>query len=950
MQTAVYVLYQRHELEKASCFLTQIAPFIRHDVQLYLLINDQDCLAIRQVAARLSPHMKIVTVGQNLGVAGGRNYLIRHAIDEGAEFLISCDTDIIFEVDYFRRMTRAYASLRASDPQIGLVQPVLFNGPDVLSCFSAFNEIGRWSDLQVRLQKDTSLQQPFWPRIRDTLGEPAALRAVMHTGMSNVWRAHFGQPIDDGTRAPEQDAAFLKTYLTRASSLRSDPPALENVLAEGRPVRIGTAAGGISAFHRSVFETSGGYDEIFNPFGYEDSEFGFRSQAAGFHHYLVPSCAAIHDIFASGQNRSLMYQARIGLLRGVEAGGKWVKAAERNFALRQSLLYGVKNLVGTFARDAQSQPAKSAQLTQLLPSALASYGFEFFRGLLHSAQGGGAADWAGLTELLKPGPAEIYDFVLPLDEKVGFQIHRLIKRGDLSLAQGQSFSLHGFNCHIAEQSSEALLQSRHFDLSMQVRRHSTTQDHSLQLDILSDDVLHKLEIGFTVDFVNAAKDGILRITGFKVQSKVHDYGSFSIEDIYPQPRLHESQHWLPLVENELTATAAIHPAFGLQPVVAALIGYLRSGQPVPTHQPDMQDVSLAAMPSLADATAATPRKRVLIFTDSRGQHKPKGTNHKMFAERLAEDPRLQVEFRLCPMKWTTTLDFLAKYPAEQIASYDHVILYTGIVDWAPRPLSNASDDLYDNPHLANLEHWDLNTTNYSRKVVNNKRPIFDEVFGVEEMARHFSAPFGTTFENEPSINMYRLSAARERLIPKLVAMPNLIFITANRIADGWNGDYPRERPANMNVIHDYSRAFAEAFPAERLVDLMAWSEEEVKVMTCDNLHLTDMGNTYIHNALLHRIFTPKMLASAQTSLDGGSVKIGPAAFVRDELPHKLLIQAAADLLLEPALALPKIEGHLASTIADCLTRVRQDDPIRVHFLRVRDFARCKTVRSGRAGP
>lgn len=936
MQTAVYVLYQRPEFSKASCFLTQVAPFLGADVRLYLLINDEDCGRIRDVATSLSPHIHVITAGRNLGVAGGRNYLVRQAISDGAEFLVACDTDILFEPDYFRRLAAAYAELRTTDPEVGLVQPILFNGPDVRSCFDALQSADDWSSLKDRLQGDISLLQLFWPRIRDSLGEKAALKSIMHTGMSNIWRAHFGDPVGDGSGAPEQDSTFVETYRTRASSLRNDHAVLAKVMAEGRPVRIGTTAGGISAFHKTVFEKSGGYDEIFNPFGYEDSEFGFRTLTTGFHHYLIPGCSAIHDLFISGQNRSLMYAARIGLLRGVEAAGQWLSPQQRSYAMRQSVLYGVKSLVATFTRHAKTQPEDLKLLPTLFPSALASYAFEFFRGLLHSALRGGAADLTALAALLNNGSSEIRGFSLPLDENVTLQIRRVIKRGSLPIQPDQRFSLHGFNCHIAEQKGDELLQSRHFDISVQVQRLGASQDYQLTIDILSDDVLHKVDASFTVNFPGAARDGIVKVTHFATRSKAHDYGSFSTEDLYPQPNIYQSARWLRIVETELKEIAHIGSLFGLEPAINALIGYLNLGNP-----------DASKIPAKASPAKVAPKKRVLIFTDSRGQHKPAGTTHKIFAERLADDPRLQVDTRLCPMKWTTTLDFLASFSKEDLAAYDHVILYTGIVDWSPRRLSNALNDLYDNPAPANLDADKLNTTNYARKVVNRKKDAFDRIFGADEMARHFAAPFPGKFEGEPSINMYRLVAAREKLIPILAAIPNLVFINANRIVPGWRGDYPRERPANMALIHDYSNAFAEAFPSDRLINLMNWSEEEVKLYTCDNLHLTKAGSDYIHDALLDILFGQSGASAATHHRQGETAQQTAASLMTAPPAHRnaadLLRSTAAELLLDPSKALADVNGPLADAISASLAHTVQDDPLRQHFLKVLAHAKARTV-------
>ena len=242
--------------------------------------------------------------------------------------------------------------------------------------------------------------------------------------------------------------------------------------------------------------------------------------------------------------------------------------------------------------------------------------------------------------------------------------------------------------------------------------------------------------------------------------------------------------------------------------------------------------------------------KLLIFTDSRGQHKPANQTHAIFGERLQADPRLQVDLYLCPMKWTTTLDFLEAFPPERLAQYDKVILYTGIVEWSPRRLSSAINDLYNNPAPANADNLSLNTRDYSKKVINNKKRIFDEVFGAEAMAAHFAQPLATEYEGEPTANMYSLEMARKSILPRLAAIPNLIFITSNRFVPGWNGDYKRERPANIGITEQYASLFAASLPQATVIDLMDWSRDEVTRMTCDNLHLTRQGSDYIYDRIM----------------------------------------------------------------------------------------------------
>jgi len=243
--------------------------------------------------------------------------------------------------------------------------------------------------------------------------------------------------------------------------------------------------------------------------------------------------------------------------------------------------------------------------------------------------------------------------------------------------------------------------------------------------------------------------------------------------------------------------------------------------------------------------------RILVFTDSRGQHKAQGSTHKLYGEMLGDLPGLKVDPYYCPFKWTTTLDFLDSFNRNKLAKYDLVVLHTGIVDFSPRPFSNAFGDLYDNQNLENIDNLSLNTRDYLRKIRNWKKPIFDKIFGEETMAEHFQSPFDSFYNGERTINLYGFEMARLRLIPILNRISNLLFVNTNRIVPGWNGDFPRERPRNMDVIHNYCQLLSEDI--ENQIDLSKWTDEEIKRFTTDNLHLTEEGNTRIFNEILDSI-------------------------------------------------------------------------------------------------
>jgi GT2 family glycosyltransferase len=841
MRTAIYSLTRRHELPRTMCFLAQAMPVLSPQRRLHILINDQDSPELRQYVASRSEHVVIHCLGHNLGVAGGRNFLIRNAIAEGAEFLISCDNDIVYDAEYFERLESAYLRLSATDPSLGLLQGLLLDGRQVRSVFPQLATSRDWQQVLDRVDTAAAWRRGLWPHVVDSIGIERAIDTVYHSGVANPWPGHFGSP-PAGIGVPYDQHVWIATFGTDLPTTRSEPGFLKRLILAARPARIATAAGGITAFGAKAFEELGGYNEAFNPFGYEDSEFGFRALFAGRHNYLVPDAVGIHDIFLGASNRSLMSGSRIGLLRGVEATSPALGEPATEHIVRQSLVYAWRDLLKPLGDALESGQLDAADPGRVCAELLASYLFDFCRGAigeLSKSERIGAASgalrllaaWAGSNNLT------LDRFELPLGLGAFLVAGKVVSRRRQADDGKPTFSLYGTNLRVEERQSAATLASRYFDLSLSVA--AQADRWVLTVDVLSDDHLFAVRCVARPRTAEAISAGSVEILEWCVRHHQHEYGRFSAEDLYPAPTLHAATNWLPaaLAYLDRLDSAARMPA--VSAATHALRRYLQLGSP-----------QLNTGVRLAAGNDVGRRKKILLFADSRGQHKPAGQDHPLFGERLAADPRLEVELVLCPMKWTTTLDFLATYSAEQLQGYDHVILYTGIVDWSPRRLSNAVSEVYHHEAPINAGNLRLNTRDYSKKIINDKKQAFDGVFGPQAMASHFARPLSTRYEGEPTINMYGLEMARRSLLPRLDAIPNLIFVTANRFVSGWRGDYPRERPANIDITHAYSDLFSEGLARAKVIDLRQWSDAEVRVYTCDNLHLTQRGSDWIHDRLL----------------------------------------------------------------------------------------------------
>ncbi|MBB5520092.1 6-hydroxymethylpterin diphosphokinase MptE-like protein [Amphiplicatus metriothermophilus] len=248
------------------------------------------------------------------------------------------------------------------------------------------------------------------------------------------------------------------------------------------------------------------------------------------------------------------------------------------------------------------------------------------------------------------------------------------------------------------------------------------------------------------------------------------------------------------------------------------------------------------------------KRKILIYTDSRGQHIPRAAEpFEIFTMRLANHPRVEATVLLCPMKWTTTIDFLDFLEEHRPENFDHVVLQTGIVEWSPRPQPSAINDLYNNKNPVNQGNQMLNTREYARKVVNNKKLSFDKIFTEEAMLAHLHSNFDVEYEGHPTINMYSLDMAEKNLLPRLLKIENLLFVNSNRFVPGWEGDFTRGRPKNIGMTAGYSALFRDVLGPNKTIDLLGWTEAEIQRYTCDNIHYTKAGSDYIYEELAKRL-------------------------------------------------------------------------------------------------
>eukprot|EP01156_Anaeramoeba_ignava_P011925 Anaeramoba_ignava/a486147_13.p1 GENE.a486147_13~~a486147_13.p1 ORF type:complete len:120 (+),score=19.30 a486147_13:56-361(+) len=81
---------------------------------------------------------------------------------------------------------------------------------------------------------------------------------------------------------------------------------------------------------------------------------------------------------------------------------------------------------------------------------------------------------------------------------------------------------------------------------------------------------------------------------------------------------------------------------------------------------------------------------------------------------------------------------------------------------------------------------------------------------------------------------------------------NLIWISSNPIILGWDGNYPKRRPINIQeVISKYDELLLKDLDIK--INLSVWNDADVKKYTCDNIHFTGEGFKLIEKMLKIKI-------------------------------------------------------------------------------------------------
>ncbi|MCB1195089.1 glycosyltransferase family 2 protein [bacterium] len=148
------------------------------------------------------------------------------------------------------------------------------------------------------LNNDIKPRQDFLKPLLDHLNDPEVFAVA-----PRIYR--FNEELDDGVRNAEFRTGLLTPVLDIRQSLKNEP------------VLTTFFCGGAVLFRKSIFFELGGFDELFNPYSWEDLDLAYRAWKHGFSIKYVPQSHVYHDrettaqkIFSLNQRKRIVWRNR----------------------------------------------------------------------------------------------------------------------------------------------------------------------------------------------------------------------------------------------------------------------------------------------------------------------------------------------------------------------------------------------------------------------------------------------------------------------------------------------------------------------------------------------------------------------------------------------------------------------------------------------------------------
>lgn len=284
---AVVVMMMEHEFAATRVMMASLLLSARpdEDVWISLLLNGACNKDIESYFTHID-NLTYYCSSENLGVAGGRNYLLTRREVIEADIIMILDNDLLLPEDYVGRMAR----FLIDHPDAGLIGPVMAWARNYRDLIPVQDRVPRRNHGSSPSASYTS--DELRRRWIETGGEDDLYYLGTHSWfLSNC----LASPISIQN-------LFLwlkkKKIIKTAPSLllNTDANVVSSIKGGAEEIETKTVTGGGQVFRSSLLFSVGLLEPAFSPYGHEDHEFSIRVVKAGYKNYINCSMFILHGI------------------------------------------------------------------------------------------------------------------------------------------------------------------------------------------------------------------------------------------------------------------------------------------------------------------------------------------------------------------------------------------------------------------------------------------------------------------------------------------------------------------------------------------------------------------------------------------------------------------------------------------------------------------------------
>ncbi len=290
----VQVLLMEHEIDVTKITLAGLLQQLSEDDNISVLLNGSRNQEFKELC---NAHTGIFYYESplNLGVAGGRNFLLQTSVAKQADIIMFVDNDVIVPIDYIESCTK----FLIKNPNAGVIGSIVLKYKNIIRFIN-----------EKTPPFDGYFGASVWPISNSDLREftlnNSLKERLFHIGTHPDWETGYIHNAD--TLAQIQEIVNGKAGRQFYLALADDDQIVEQLQNPTvNLIEASNIAGCCQTFRRSLVEQIGLLNPLFSPYGFEDVDFCVRAILAGYKNYTNTESFLIHGTDNRHAVRSKQY-------------------------------------------------------------------------------------------------------------------------------------------------------------------------------------------------------------------------------------------------------------------------------------------------------------------------------------------------------------------------------------------------------------------------------------------------------------------------------------------------------------------------------------------------------------------------------------------------------------------------------------------------------------------